>query len=84
MHIFQGTAKNNGKVVGMLECWVEYFNDGKMKVHAEYTKTAGFGEDSYDREFFLSWDDRTGNLIGPPWNGKLIGGKEGRFEVRNE
>ena len=68
----------------MLECWAEFFNDGKIKVFAEYTKTAGHGEDSYEREFFLSYDDRTGNIIGPPWNGQLIGGQEGEFKVRNE
>jgi hypothetical protein len=54
-----------------------------VKVFAEYTKTAGHGEDSYEREFFLTHDVNSGNLSGA-WNGQLIGGKEGEFKVTNE
>jgi len=54
-----------------------------VKVFAEYTKTAGYGEDSYEREFILSFDESSGNLSGA-WNGQLIGGREGEFKVTNE
>lgn len=67
----------------MLECWLEFFqSNGRVNVFVEYTKTAGHGEDSYEREFDLVWDVRNGNLSGA-WNGQVIGGETGEVKVRN-
>ena len=74
VNIFQGTAKDKGKVVGMLECWFEFIEAKSLcTVFVEYTKTAGHGEDSHEREFDLKWDKVTGKLSGA-WNGLVIGG----------
>lgn len=68
----------------MLECWFEFMlSSSQIKVFVEYTKTAGHGEDSYEREFDLRWDSRTNSIQGA-WNGQLIGGETGEVRVRND